>query len=158
MDEVLINGLDAGNPLFLHANDNSNVPIINGLKQGGLSMPNYYHKLNSLWKEFDTLTLLPSCTCAAHKGSNILSKDPLPDVKDAFSVVSRGLHPGSLSGSKVQPAAFVFKPNSFKSNDFKRNSNNTNRGPNPNLLCNNNGLIGHTVERCYELIGHFCSF
>ncbi|GJU57323.1 hypothetical protein Tco_1235089 [Tanacetum coccineum] len=109
------------------------IDLINGLKQGGLSMPNYYHKLNSLWKEFDTLTLLPSCTCAAHKGSNILSKDPLPDVKDAFSVVSReesrrGLHPGSLSGSKVQLAAFVFKSNSFKSNDFKRNSDNTNRG------------------------------
>ncbi|GJY90671.1 putative RNA-directed DNA polymerase [Tanacetum coccineum] len=40
---------------------------INGLKQGELSVPEYYHKLNSLWREFDTLTLLPACTCAAHE-------------------------------------------------------------------------------------------
>ncbi|GJT85216.1 hypothetical protein Tco_1066933 [Tanacetum coccineum] len=80
-----------------------------------------------------------------------------------LSVVSReesrrGLHPGSLSGSKVQPAAFVFKSNSFKSNDFKRNSDNTNRGPNPNLLCNNNGLIGHTVERNLRLTDYVVLF
>lgn len=29
---------------------------INFLKQGELSVPDYYHKLNSLWREFDTLT------------------------------------------------------------------------------------------------------
>ncbi|GKC47239.1 hypothetical protein Tco_1064961, partial [Tanacetum coccineum] len=40
------------------------------------------------------------------------------------------------------------------------NNNNTgaNRGPNPNLLCKNYGLIGHTVERCYELIGYHAGF
>ncbi|GKD06939.1 ribonuclease H-like domain-containing protein [Tanacetum coccineum] len=63
--------------------------------------------------KFDTLTLLPACTCAAHEGvlehnqlirlmkflvglndvyqnirSNILAKDPLPDVKEAFNGVS----------------------------------------------------------------------
>nr|GEX83087.1 ribonuclease H-like domain-containing protein [Tanacetum cinerariifolium] len=32
---------------------------IYGLKQGDLSVPEYYHKPNSLWREFDTLTLLP---------------------------------------------------------------------------------------------------
>nr|GEW03430.1 ribonuclease H-like domain-containing protein [Tanacetum cinerariifolium] len=112
---------------------------INGLKQGELSVPEYYHKLNSLWRKFDTLTLLPACTCAAHEGvlkhnqlvklmrfliglndvyqnirSNILARDPLPDVKEAFNVVSRkeyhrGLHSGSgsSSGNKVQPTVFV---------------------------------------------------
>ncbi|GJZ06693.1 ribonuclease H-like domain-containing protein [Tanacetum coccineum] len=54
---------------------------IHGLKQGDLSVPK----------------------------SNILARDPLPDVKEAFNVVSReeshrGLHPetGSESGNKVQ--------------------------------------------------------
>ncbi|GKA85651.1 ribonuclease H-like domain-containing protein [Tanacetum coccineum] len=103
---------------------------INGLKQGELSFPEYYYKLNSLWREFDTLTLLPTCTCAAHEEvlkhnqlirlmqflmglndvyqnikSNILARDPLPDMKEAFNVVSReeshrGLHPGLGSGSR----------------------------------------------------------
>ncbi|GKE44801.1 ribonuclease H-like domain-containing protein, partial [Tanacetum coccineum] len=138
-------------------------------------------------RDFDTLTLLPACTCAAHEGvlkhnqlvrlmkflmglndvyqpirSNILARDPLLDMKDAFNVVSReeshkGLHPRSRSRSrsKVQPVAFVVKSNNFKGNDFKRGTTNTvNKGPNPNLLCKNYGLIGHTIEIRYEIIGY----
>ncbi|GJT67339.1 hypothetical protein Tco_1018819 [Tanacetum coccineum] len=129
---------------------------INGFKQGELSVPQYHHKLNYLWREFYTLTLLHACTCAAHERvlkhnklirlmqflmglndvyqnirSNILARDSLPDVKEAFNVVSkedshRGLHPASGSGSKgkVQPVAFVVKSNNFKGNDFKRGNNN----------------------------------
>ncbi|GKA37011.1 ribonuclease H-like domain-containing protein [Tanacetum coccineum] len=72
---------------------------IHGLKQGELFVPDYYHKLNSLWREFDTLTLLPAYTCAAHEGVLKHNQEPLPDVKEAFNVVSReeshrGLHPG----------------------------------------------------------------
>ncbi|GKD16671.1 hypothetical protein Tco_1205829, partial [Tanacetum coccineum] len=118
---------------------------INNLKQGDLSMPDYYHKLNSLWREFDILTILPACVCEGRpvctydaKSSSTkhtqlirlmqflmglndvyqpitstnLAKDPLINVKDDFYVVSReeshrGLHPGSSSTSKVQPAAFI---------------------------------------------------
>ncbi|GJZ03440.1 ribonuclease H-like domain-containing protein [Tanacetum coccineum] len=35
---------------------------INIVKQGG-SSTDYYHRLNSLWREFDALTKLPKCTC-----------------------------------------------------------------------------------------------
>ncbi|GKB15970.1 ribonuclease H-like domain-containing protein [Tanacetum coccineum] len=133
---------------------------INNLKQGDLFVPDYCHKLNSLWREFDILTILPACVCEA--------KDPLPNAKDVFYVVSReeshrGLHPGSSSSSKVQPAAFIAKTNN-NTNNFNRrvngnnNNNNANRGPNPNLLCKNCGLIGHTIERCYEIIGYPTGF
>nr|GEV36935.1 ribonuclease H-like domain-containing protein [Tanacetum cinerariifolium] len=123
---------------------------------GELSMHGYYHKPNSLWREFDTLTLLPACTCATYEGvlkhnqliilmqflmglndaylnikSNILARYPLPNVKEAFNVVSkeesrRGLHPrpGSIFGTKVQPNAFVAKSNNFKGNKAKRGKNN----------------------------------
>ncbi|GJW40972.1 hypothetical protein Tco_0066817 [Tanacetum coccineum] len=69
------------------------------LKQGDLYVPDYYHKLNSLWREFDALTLFPAYICT-----------------EAFNVVSmeesyRGLHHGSVSSSKVQPDAFVVKTN-----------------------------------------------
>ncbi|GKB38368.1 ribonuclease H-like domain-containing protein [Tanacetum coccineum] len=172
---------------------------INNLRQGDLSVPDYYHKLNSLWREFDILTVLPACvcenrpacTCCAKSGSanhtqlirlmrflmglndvyqpirsTILAKEPLPNVKDAFYVVSReeshrGLHPGSSSSTKIQLAAFIAKTNN--ANNFNRrvngnNNNNANRGPNPNLLCKNYGLIGHTIERCYEIIGYPVGF
>ena len=32
-------------------------------------------------------------------------------------------------------------------------NNGVNRGPNPNLNCKHCGKIGHTIERCYELVG-----
>ncbi|GKA10844.1 hypothetical protein Tco_0690277 [Tanacetum coccineum] len=35
----------------------------NSVKQGGSFVTNYYHRLNSLWREFDALTKLPKCTC-----------------------------------------------------------------------------------------------
>ncbi|GJW29159.1 hypothetical protein Tco_0046034, partial [Tanacetum coccineum] len=85
---------------------------INIVKQGVSFVVDYYHKLNSLWREFDALTKLPKCTCDASKEllvhqqliklmqflislndyyqpvrSALLTKDPLPDVKDAYTIV-----------------------------------------------------------------------
>ncbi|GKB47862.1 hypothetical protein Tco_0898615, partial [Tanacetum coccineum] len=70
--------------------------------------------------------------------SNLLAREPLLDVKEAFNVVSRkeshrGLHPGTRSTRKAQPATFVVKTNNWKNNDFKKGTSNTNRAPNPNL-------------------------
>ncbi|GJW62599.1 ribonuclease H-like domain-containing protein, partial [Tanacetum coccineum] len=36
---------------------------INSIKQGGSLVADYYHRLNSLWREFDALTKFPKCTC-----------------------------------------------------------------------------------------------
>ncbi|GKD57608.1 ribonuclease H-like domain-containing protein, partial [Tanacetum coccineum] len=36
---------------------------INSVKQGGSLVVDYYHRLNSLWREFDALTKLPKCIC-----------------------------------------------------------------------------------------------
>ncbi|GJS85548.1 hypothetical protein Tco_0752089 [Tanacetum coccineum] len=132
MAEVLINALDAGNPLFLKNNDHYNVPII-GFKLIGTE--NY----------------------------KMLSTAIKIALTEAFNVVSReeshrGLHPrsGSDSRNKVHPAAFVVKSNNYRGSDFKKgnNNNSSNKGLNSNLLCKNCGLIGHTIERCYEIIGY----
>nr|GEW79903.1 ribonuclease H-like domain-containing protein [Tanacetum cinerariifolium] len=62
--------------------------------------------------------------------SNILARDPIPYVREAFNVVyreesHRGLYPrtGSGSGNKVQPAAFVVKSNNFRRNEPRRGGN-----------------------------------
>ncbi|GKC55310.1 hypothetical protein Tco_1078055 [Tanacetum coccineum] len=88
--------------------------------------------------------------------SNLLARDPLPDVKDAFAIVyreesHRGLAPGNLSAKN--PVAFVIRTNNGNNNFNKRvnTNNNKNRDPNPNLVCKHYGLIRHTIERCYEL-------
>nr|GEV32236.1 ribonuclease H-like domain-containing protein [Tanacetum cinerariifolium] len=87
---------------------------INSFKQGGLPISEYYHKLDSLLKEFDILTKLPDYTCATRIKlvdhgkllklmqflmglddiyqpirSNILTREILYEFKDAFLIVSR---------------------------------------------------------------------
>ncbi|GKC93183.1 ribonuclease H-like domain-containing protein, partial [Tanacetum coccineum] len=36
---------------------------IRSVKQGGTTVADYYHRLNSLWREFDAITKLPKCVC-----------------------------------------------------------------------------------------------
>ncbi|GKC06754.1 ribonuclease H-like domain-containing protein [Tanacetum coccineum] len=165
---------------------------IHNFKQGELTVSEYYHKLNSLWREFDIMTKLPKCSCAAREDvlvhnqlmklmqflmglndvyqpirSSILSRENLPEVKDAFAIISREeSHRGiasTSSGSLAKPqiSGFVSSTNNWSNNGNKKNNNkkfshnNPNyRGPNPNLKCTNCEKTGHTVDRCFDLIGY----
>ncbi|XP_071695090.1 uncharacterized protein [Rutidosis leptorrhynchoides] len=107
---------------------------INSMKQNGYSLSEYYHKLNTLWKQYDEMVILPACTCVVapefqnHNKtlklmqflglddsymsirSNLLLMDPLPDVKSAFAILSREeSHRGvsRVGTSKTQNSAFV---------------------------------------------------
>ncbi|GKB34086.1 putative RNA-directed DNA polymerase [Tanacetum coccineum] len=164
---------------------------IHNFKQGELTVSEYYHKLNSLWREFDIMTKLPKCSCAAREDvlvhnqlmklmqflmglndvyqpirSSILSRENLPEVKDAFAIISREeSHRGiasTSSGSLAKPqiSGFVSSTNNWSNNGNKKNNkkfshNNPNyRGPNPNLKCTNCEKTGHTADRCFDLIGY----
>nr|GEX83670.1 ribonuclease H-like domain-containing protein [Tanacetum cinerariifolium] len=142
---------------------------INSLCQNGSSIADYYHKLNALWKQFDALVQLPRCTCHAAKDfkkhnqlmklmqflmglddtymqikSNILSRDPLPDVRSAYAIISSEESHKVVSSTGSRPFN-VTKPNSFM------NKRSTGR---PTLLCENYGFNGHTIDRCFKLIGY----
>nr|GEV74174.1 reverse transcriptase domain-containing protein [Tanacetum cinerariifolium] len=120
---------------------------INNLKQGDLFVPNYYHKLNSLWREFDILTILPACVC-----------------KGRIAGTCDGKSESVKHTQLIKLMQFLIEKNPI--GDFSwwfwrastNNNNNSNRGPNPNLLCKNCGLTGHTMDRCYVLIGCFVGF
>ncbi|GJZ59809.1 hypothetical protein Tco_0615625, partial [Tanacetum coccineum] len=101
---------------------------INCFKQNGLPVSKYYHKLNSLWREFDILTKLTPCTCDAKTElskhnqlmklmqllmglddvyqpirSTLLTQTELPDVTDACVIVCREeSHRGLGSSLRVQ--------------------------------------------------------
>ncbi|GJS69702.1 ribonuclease H-like domain-containing protein [Tanacetum coccineum] len=99
--------------------------------------------------------------------SSLLARETLPDVKDAFAIISREeSHRGIASSSsssvtKPQVSSFVAISNSWNNNGNKKFDNNkrtgnstNNRGPNPNLHCTNYGKVGHTVDRCFDIIGY----
>ncbi|GJW38949.1 ribonuclease H-like domain-containing protein [Tanacetum coccineum] len=98
--------------------------------------------------------------------SSLLTRDPLPEVKDAYNVVSReesyrGVHETSgVVEYKQNATSFVAKIFNNNKRQFNNNNNftrgstsNMNRGPNPNLKCNHCGKISHTMDRCFEIVG-----
>nr|GEY34848.1 putative Gag-polypeptide of LTR copia-type [Tanacetum cinerariifolium] len=120
---------------------------IDSFKQGGLPMFEYYHKLNSLWREFDILTKLPNCVCEARAElidhsklmklmkflmglndiyqpirSSILTREILVEVSDAFMIVvreefHRGIPPTSAKSDKPQASVFVSRTNDNSKNN-----------------------------------------
>ncbi|XP_076915559.1 uncharacterized protein LOC143574955 [Bidens hawaiensis] len=150
---------------------------MNSLNQNGSSVSEYYHKLNTMRKQFDAMVQLPSCSCNASENINdfnqliklmqflmglddvyqsvrtsLLTRDPLPTIKTVVSIVSREeSHRNSSGTSKAQTQNMGFVSKSSQSFDTKKKFN---RGPNPNLKCTHCNKIGHTVERCFEIVGY----
>nr|GEZ87260.1 hypothetical protein [Tanacetum cinerariifolium] len=148
--------------------------------------------VDSDFREIHIMAKLPKCSCAAREDvskhnqliklmqflmglndvfqpirSSLLARETLPDVKEAFAIISREeSHIGITSSSsssvtKHQVSSFVAKSNSWTNNGNKKFDNNkrignssNNRGPNPKLHCTNCGNVGHTVDRCFDIIGY----
>ncbi|GJV88133.1 putative RNA-directed DNA polymerase [Tanacetum coccineum] len=151
-----------------------------------------YDKVDGSVKQLDAMVGLPTCTCDAAKHfdqhnqliklmqflmgldksylairSNLLTRESLPSVKTAFSVISgEESHRTVTSVGTTKPAATAFAVKTFDNkkkfnNNYKGsgsnsnfNSNNNNRRPNPNLKCTNCNKTGHTVDRCFDIIGY----
>ncbi|GKC87364.1 ribonuclease H-like domain-containing protein [Tanacetum coccineum] len=144
-----VNGLDGGNPLHMNPNDSTSISLIpfkllgtenyriwNSAMKLALQARNKYAFVDvvltwimnsvsvdvymglvysvdaaTVWKDLES-TYDKMIVMSVR--SSLLTRDPLPEVKDAYVIVSRGI-PESSS---------------------------------------NYGMIGHTIERCYELIGY----
>ncbi|GJT73862.1 ribonuclease H-like domain-containing protein [Tanacetum coccineum] len=143
--------------------------------------------------QFDAMVSLSICTCDAAKHfdkhnqliklmqflmgldesylairNNLLTREPLPNVKNIFFSFISGeeSHRNVTSVGTTKPVATAFVAKTFDNkkrfnNNFKgfgsnsnSNSNSNNRGPNPNLKCTNCNKISHTVDRCFELVGY----
>ncbi|GJR61218.1 ribonuclease H-like domain-containing protein [Tanacetum coccineum] len=107
----------------------------------------YYHKYNSLWRQFDSLVDLPSCTC------NSASK--LKDHKDLMRVES---HKNSLvhsSSTRRSSSVFISRSNIWSNN---KNNQNKGLGRNNNLVCKHCHRTEHTIDKCFELNGYPLGF
>ncbi|XP_071727720.1 uncharacterized protein [Rutidosis leptorrhynchoides] len=144
---------------------------LNSITHGGSSVSDYYQNLNSLWKQYDTMVQLPSCDLTSSKSfkdhtslikliqflmglddiyqpirSNIVTRDPLPSVNTAFSIISREeSHTKSNISNKKNTESSAFYTNSYKPNanqQFKE------------LKCTKCGRTNHTIDKCFEVVGY----
>ncbi|XP_076948411.1 uncharacterized protein LOC143620654 [Bidens hawaiensis] len=83
----------------------------------------------------------------------LLLKEELPTVKDAFAIVSKEeSHRNSSNGSlKGQTQGIGFASKSNQAFEYKRNSVRT---PNQGVKCTHCNKMGHSVEKCFEIVGH----
>nr|GEU30826.1 hypothetical protein [Tanacetum cinerariifolium] len=183
---ILINNIDAGNPLRMNPNDYTSTALIPFKVLGtenysvmklALQAKNkiafvdwsclktaYMSKLESTYDKVDgsvIFNLLNKINCVKQGGNSVadyyhsyqsvrsalLTRDPLSEVKDAYTTVSREEsyraipESSNVVDSKLNDTSFVVK--SFTNNNRKSNNNvntkghttaNGNKGPNPNLL------------------------
>ncbi|GKC36967.1 ribonuclease H-like domain-containing protein [Tanacetum coccineum] len=107
--------------------------------------------------------------------SSIFSREVLPDVRSAYGTISseesHRVAAGSIAGSSQRNQAFAFVSNVPYSQNIQRNNQNNNNGPSrPNnlnnnkqgggsaLVCENYGFKGHTIDRCFKIIGYPADF
>ncbi|GJU86702.1 putative RNA-directed DNA polymerase [Tanacetum coccineum] len=157
---------------------------IHSYTQAGSPLSEYYHNLNALWRQFDSLVNLPTCTCVGASAlkehnqllrlmqflmgldevfapvrSQILTTDLLPDVKSAFATLSRDeSHRNSYvnnTGTKTRPFAFAIKPNEWTANKFNNQNKKFNRS---SLVCKHCNRTGHTIDRCFKIVGYPSNF
>ncbi|GJY63719.1 ribonuclease H-like domain-containing protein [Tanacetum coccineum] len=178
--DALINNLDAGNPLHMNPNDSANTTLIPfkllGIKNYRIwaSAMKLALQARNKFAFVDGSCIMNSVSSDVYMGL-VYIVDAASVWKELESIYdkvdgSRGIpqeesHKGipestNLTESKLNATSFAAK--SFNTNKRNNNASNSrgstnftnNRGPNPNLLCKNYGMIGHTIKRCYELIGY----
>ncbi|GJS94102.1 ribonuclease H-like domain-containing protein, partial [Tanacetum coccineum] len=141
---------------------------INSLRQNGTSITDYYHRF-----------LMGLDDSYMQIRSNILSRDPLLDVKGAYAIISSKDSHRVVSTSSVETSqrsqSFVFNSsvnnrgvnqrppnsgNSSRTNNVARPSNGGNRRTNggPQLVCEHCNFNSHTIDRYFKLIGYLANF
>lgn len=141
---------------------------IGHLTQGSNSISTYYCKLKQLCDEYSSLVVLPSCECTTakkylehdhqqrllqfHMGlnesyayirSHILMMNPLPNVGQAFSMISQEESHRALSAAEVPTSVFYSMQNRSSSSNYKKE-----------LKCDHCNWFGHTVDNCFKLVGY----
>ncbi|GKB80976.1 hypothetical protein Tco_0947871 [Tanacetum coccineum] len=105
--------------------------------------------------------------------SSVLSKEVLPDVRSAYATISieefHRVALGSVSGFSLKNQASAFVSNVPNRDNFRRGqSSNIVHGPNnlnnnrqsrgSGLVCEKCGFNGHTIDRCFKIIGYPANF
>ncbi|GJU18889.1 ribonuclease H-like domain-containing protein [Tanacetum coccineum] len=184
---TLISRLDMSDLLHLHPND-STALIVVSIKLKGTEnfqwdwantvLPRCTCHTADEFKKHNQLTKLMHFLMGLDDSymqirSSILSREALPDVKIAYATISseesHRVASGSISGSSQMNQASAFVSNVPNKGNFQRNET-SNNGPKPNnvnnnkqnggsgLVCENCCFNGHTIDRCFKIIGYPTDF
>ncbi|GKB42997.1 ribonuclease H-like domain-containing protein, partial [Tanacetum coccineum] len=136
-----------------------------------------------LWKQYDDMIELPKCVCNASEGfkkhnqllklmqflmglddsymqikSSILSRETFPDVRNAYATISskesHRVAVGSIAGSSqgIRLLLLCLIQSGGSGLNYTRPSEGT------GLVCENCGFNGHTMDRCFKIIGYLADF
>ncbi|GJU68936.1 ribonuclease H-like domain-containing protein [Tanacetum coccineum] len=191
---TLISKLDLSHPFHLHPNDSTTLIVVS-IKLKGTENYNVWSCAMIMALEgrntsgFIDNTCRRSYTYEFLMGlddsymqirSNILSRDPLPDAKGAYVLISseeshRAVVTGLGTGPSQRAQSFVFNSsiknrsvskrsqtfgNTPRPNNASRTNNNGNKrtAGGPALVCENCGYNGHTIDKCFKLIRYPSDF
>ncbi|KAK9064691.1 hypothetical protein SSX86_016073 [Deinandra increscens subsp. villosa] len=126
--------------------------------------------------DMDQILQLPVCTCEASRQfndftrliklmqflmgldssyqsirTNLLIKDELPTVKEAFAIISREESHRNTNSSKTPTQTVGFNSKLGQSFDAKKKFN---KRENSSLKCTHCNKTGHSVDKCFEIIGY----
>ncbi|XP_019163277.1 PREDICTED: uncharacterized protein LOC109159652 [Ipomoea nil] len=143
---------------------------IYNLRQGSLSVNEYYTKCRTFWEEIKDREIDEIIRFLQGLGddynplkSNILVLDPLPEMYKVFVMTEKFERQLNITSSNLQFNLANAVHNELSSNDEnsvaavnyyngKRNMNSGNG--NRNAKCTYCGMTGHTVEKCYKKHGY----
>ncbi|XP_076951542.1 uncharacterized protein LOC143624935 [Bidens hawaiensis] len=144
--ETLIAKLDISNPLYLHAS-NSNTLTANAMKLALQVKNTIGFVTGTCERPTDDEFLMGVDDFYQPVRTNLLTREPLPSIKTAFSIVSwEESHRNSKASSKTQSSNVGFVSKATQFIDNKKKFYQPFCGPNPNLKCTRCNKIGHTVE------------
>ncbi|GJW91291.1 polyadenylate-binding protein 2-like protein [Tanacetum coccineum] len=123
--------IDQYDPLFLHSNDSSGVPLIN-FKLEDVFMGQVFSKnAKVVWDELEETYSKQDASDESHRSNQSYNVSKTSNGNTAF-MARTNLRNNNWSGSSNQPRKL-------------------NR---PNLVCTHCNMNGHTADRCFELVGY----
>ncbi|GKC15321.1 hypothetical protein Tco_1012103 [Tanacetum coccineum] len=137
VDEVLGRQWDRVNAVVLDGYVTFNMHHkINSLRQNGSTIVDYYHSLNALWKQLDALV------------------DSGTSERSQSSVFNSNMGNRSNAQRPQTSGTFARPPNVTRPCNF----GNIRSNGGSVLVCEHCGFNGHTIDRCFKIIGNPVDF
>ncbi|GJV40276.1 ribonuclease H-like domain-containing protein [Tanacetum coccineum] len=164
-----ISKLDISDPLHLHPNDTTALTVVSIKLKGtenyqvwscamllALEGNNKIGFIDGSCKRSNTNDVLGLDDSYMQIKSSILSRETLPDVRSVYATISseesHRVAIGSIFGSSQRNQASAF----VQGRGFGLNNNRPSGGS--GLVCENCGFNGHTIDRCFKIIGYPVDF